>query len=175
VGPPPERRPGATRKTEPDRPPSRRAFLWRAWIGLALIGVAELVWVVIDFLRPGPGRSEAGAGVITAGPVDAFEPDSVTAFPQGKFYLVRLEDGGFLAASRECTHLGCTVPWIKEEHRFVCPCHASGFDIRGEVVNPPAPRALDIFEVRIENRIVKVNTSNLRRRDAFDPTQVTHP
>jgi cytochrome b6-f complex iron-sulfur subunit len=134
-----------------------------------------VVWVVIDFLRPGPARSEAGAGVITAGPVDAFEPDSVTAFPQGKFYLVRLEDGGFLAVSRECTHLGCTVPWIKEEHRFVCPCHASGFDIRGEVVNPPAPRALDVFEVRIENRIVKVNTSNLRRRDAFDPTQVTHP
>ena len=27
-----------------------------AWIGLALVGVAEVVWVVIDFLRPGPAR-----------------------------------------------------------------------------------------------------------------------
>lgn len=154
-------------------PPSRRAFLWKAWIGLAAVGAAELIWVVIDFLRPRPIRGEREAAVITAGPAEAFEPDSVTAFPQGKFYLVRLQDGGFLAVSRECTHLGCTVPWVEEEHRFVCPCHSSAFDIHGEVVNPPAPRALDLFEVRIENRIVKVNTANLRRRDAFDPAQVT--
>lgn len=182
---PPEPRPDANLRPEPGesppretgpRPPtSRRSFLWKAWMSLALVGVAEALWVIVDFLRPGPARSEAGAGVLTAGPLDAFEPGSVTAFPQGKLYLVRLQDGGFLAVSRECTHLGCTVPWIQEENRFVCPCHASGFNIRGEVVNPPAPRALDIFEVRIENRIVKVNTSNLRRRDAFDPTQVTHP
>jgi len=129
--------------------------------------------VVIDFLRPRPVRGDGEVAVITAGPAEAFEPDSVTAFPQGKFYLVRLQDGGFLAVSRECTHLGCTVPWVEEEHRFVCPCHSSAFDIHGEVVNPPAPRALDLFEVRIENRIVKVNTANLRRRDAFDPAQVT--
>jgi len=153
--------------------PSRRAFLWKTWIGLAAVGAVELIWVVADFLRPKPARGEGEAAVITAGPAEAFEPDSVTAFPQGKFYLVRLEDGGFLAVSRECTHLGCTVPWIGEEHRFVCPCHSSAFDIHGEVVNPPAPRALDLFEVRIENRIVKVNTANLRRRDAFDPAQVT--
>lgn len=153
--------------------PSRRAFLWKAWIGLAAVGTAELIWVVVDFLRPRPARGDGEAAVITAGPAEAFEPDSVTAFPQGKFYLIRLEDGGFLAVSRECTHLGCTVPWVEEEHRFVCPCHSSAFDIHGEVVNPPAPRALDLFEVRIENRIVKVNTANLRRRDAFDPAQVT--
>ena len=99
----------------------------------------------------------------------------MTAFPQGRFYLVRLQDGGFLALSRECTHLGCTVPWVEEENRFVCPCHSSAFDIRGEVINPPAPRALDIFEVRIENRIVKVNTANVRRRSAFDSRQVARP
>ena len=28
------------------------------------------------------------------------------------------------------------------EQRFICPCHSSAFDIRGDVVNPPAPRAL---------------------------------
>ena len=156
-------------------PSSRRAFLWKAWIGLAAVGIAELVWVAVDFLRPRPARTAADAAVVTAGPTDAFDLDSVTAFPQGKFYLVRLEDGGFLAVSRECTPLGCTVPWLEEEHRFVCPCHSSAFDIHGEVVNPPAPRALDLYEVRIENRIVKVNTANLRRRDGYDPAQVTRP
>ena len=109
---------------------------------------------------------------MVAGPVDRFPPDSVTAFPQGKFYLIRLEGGEFLAVARECTHLGCTVPWVEAEHRFVCPCHSSAFDIRGDVVNPPAPRALDLYEVRIENRVVKVNTGNVRKRRRFEPGQV---
>ncbi len=177
---PQPQRPAAAERSPPDGQevgagPSRRAFLWKAWLGLAAVGLAELAWVVVDFLRPRGRAAESDASVLTAGPVDRFEPDSVTAFPQGRFYLVRLADGGFLAVSRECTHLGCTVPWSEEEHRFVCPCHSSAFDIHGEVVNPPAPRALDLFEVRIENRIVKVNTANVERRSAFDPSQVTAP
>lgn len=155
--------------------PSRRDFLWKAWIGLAAVAVVEVVWVAFGFLRPRKPLEGQEGSVVVAGPVDGFPPDSVTAFPQGKFYLARLEDGGFLAVSRECTHLGCTVPWVEEEHRFVCPCHSSTFDMRGEVINPPAPRALDIFEVRIENRIVKVNTANVERRSAFSPGQVTRP
>jgi len=152
---------------------TRRAFLWKAWIGLAAVAVAEAAWVVVDFLRPKVAQGEGGDEVVVAGPVDQFVPDSVTAFPQGKFYLARLHDGGFLAVSRECTHLGCTVPWVEEDHRFVCPCHSSSFDIRGEVINPPAPRALDRFGVRIENRIVKVNTAKRQRRSEFMANQVT--
>ena len=160
---------------EPESTPSRRTFLWKAWIGLAAVGFAEVVWAVLGFLRPREAAPGDGPAVVTAGPVDSFPPDSVTAFPEGKFYLARLEDGGFLAVSRECTHLGCTIPWVDDEHRFVCPCHSSAFNIRGDVINPPAPRALDLFEVRIENRIVKVNTANAERRSAFDPRQVTWP
>ena len=155
--------------------PSRRAFLWRVWAGLAVVGIGEMIWVMLGFLRPRKPQAVDESSVVTAGPVDSFPPDSVRAFPQGKFYLARLVDGGFLAVSRECTHLGCTVPWNEEEHRFVCPCHSSAFDIRGEVINPPAPRALDLLEVRIENRIVKVNTANTVRRSAFNATQVTRP
>jgi len=153
---------------------TRRRFLWKAWLGLAVVSVAEVIWVVVEFLRPRPARAVDDALLITAGHMDRFAPGSVTAFPEGRFYLVRLADGGFLAVSRECTHLGCTVPWVEEENRFVCPCHASAFDMRGDVVNPPAPRALDLFEVRIENRIVKVNTANAESRTAFAASQVTH-
>jgi len=156
-------------------PTTRRRFLWKAWIGLALVATGEAIWAAVDLLRPKRGRAAEDTEVVTAGPVDDFEPDSVTAFPQGGFYLVRVEEGGFLAVSRECTHLGCTVPWIADEHRFVCPCHSSAFDIHGDVTNPPAPRALDLYEVRIENRIVKVNTSGLRTRSAYDAGQVTLP
>ena len=156
-------------------PASRRAFLWKAWIGLTLVALGEAIWAVVDILRPRRGRAPGEAAVVTAGPVADFELESVTAFPEGGFYLVRLGDGGFLAVSRECTHLGCTVPWIDDEKRFVCPCHASAFDIRGGVTSPPAPRALDLYEVRIENRIVKVNTEGRRTRSVFAANQVTAP
>jgi len=105
------------------------------------------------------------------GPVDEFAAGSVTAFPAGKFYLARLEDGGFLALHRECTHLGCTVPWSASENRFICPCHASTFDIAGRVLGPPAPRPLDLLTVRIENGVVKVDTGRRLRRTAFRPEQ----
>ena len=154
--------------------PSRRGFLSRLWLLLGGVALVEAVWIVTDFLAPRRRRATAGddIAVIIAGPVERFEPGSVTAFPQGRFYLARLDDGGFLALNRECTHLGCTVPWVGEEGRFVCPCHASSFDIRGEVLSPPAPRPLDIFAVRIENDIVKVDISRPIRRQSFSDNQV---
>ena len=144
-------------------------------MALGGIALAEAIWVAVSFLRPRKRKTgpAGGAGMVVAGPVERFEPDSVTAFREGKFYLVRLSEGGFLALHRECTHLGCTVPWDPEARRFDCPCHASSFDIRGDVLSPPAPRALDLFAVRIENGIVKVDTRRPLRRASFEPGQVT--
>ncbi len=150
----------------------RRQLLTRVWSVLGLTAAAEAVWVTTSFLRP-RGRDRAGAGVMVAGRLDDFEPGSVTAFPAGKFYLVRLKDGGFIALHRECTHLGCTVPWDGAAQRFACPCHASSFDITGLVIGPPAPRPLDYYPVRIENGQVKVDTRQRLTRQAFDPSQVT--
>jgi cytochrome b6-f complex iron-sulfur subunit len=112
--------------------------------------------------------------IITAGSIEKFEPGTVTAFVRGKFYLARLADGGFLALSRTCTHLGCTVPWVAQKEKFICPCHSSEFDISGEVISPPAPRALDIFEITIENNIVKVNTGKKTKRSAFETAQIVY-
>ena len=154
--------------------PSRRGFLGKLWLLLGGVALAEAVWIVSDFFKPRRRRvaNDGADAVIVAGPVDRFEPGSVTAFPEGRFYLARLADGGFLALHRECTHLGCTVPWIAAEERFVCPCHASSFDIMGDVLSPPAPRPLDIFRVRIENSIVKVDISQIIKRQSFVSSQV---
>jgi cytochrome b6-f complex iron-sulfur subunit len=156
-----------------NRGPSRRSFLGRVWLLLGGVALAEAVWIVTDFFKPRRRTKDADAGsVVVAGPVDRFEPGSVTAFPEGRFYLARLDDGGFLALHRECTHLGCTVPWVAAEDRFVCPCHASSFDITGDVLSPPAPRPLDVFAVRIENDIVKVDVSKTFKRQSFETSQV---
>ena len=154
--------------------PSRRSFLGRVWLLLGGVALAEAAWVVSDFFKPRRSRAQTtnDDSVIVAGSVDRFEPGSVTAFPQGRFYLARLADGGFLALHRECTHLGCTVPWVAAEERFVCPCHASSFDITGDVLSPPAPRPLDVFPVRIENDIVKVDIRRPIKRQSSVASQV---
>jgi len=147
---------------------TRRTFLQRFWIVLGGVALLEYVAIAFDFLRPHRLLRGEAPGVVMAGPTARFAAGTVTAFPAGRFYLARLEDGGFIAISRVCTHLGCTVPWDAGERRFKCPCHASSFDIEGAVLSPPAPRALDRYAVRIENDVVKVDTSRPLRagRDA---------
>lgn len=163
------------KKTQKGQTTTRRAFLWKLWFGLGGLALLEYAVAAANFLRPRKALlRDGGDTIVIAGPIDRFEPGTVAAFPEGKFYLARLEDGSFLAMSRECTHLGCTVPWNSREHAFVCPCHASSFDINGNVLSPPAPRALDLHPVRIENGIVKVDTSRKLRRKSFNPAQATH-
>jgi cytochrome b6-f complex iron-sulfur subunit len=132
---------------------------------------------VFSFLRSNKSKAPQAdsQAMVTAGAVTTFEANSVTAFVRGRFYLARLEDGGFLALSRKCTHLGCTVPWVGKEMRFACPCHGSAFDITGEVINPPAPRPLDIYPIVIENDVVKVDTSKPIKRNEFRAEHVSYP
>ncbi|MGB6289349.1 MAG: Rieske (2Fe-2S) protein [Desulfobulbales bacterium] len=162
---------------EETSPSSRRSFFTKLWVLLGIVALAELFGVLFGYFKP---RKQAvvtamAETIITAGSIDKFEPGTVTAFVRGKFYLARLQDGGFLALSRTCTHLGCTVPWVAAQNKFICPCHSSEFDIRGEVISPPAPRALDIHPMVIENNIVKVNTGKRIKRTFLETAQVVYP
>lgn len=153
---------------------SRRDFLK---LGGAVLGGAltlEFGGVLLRYMAPRPIEGQFG-GIITAGAVEDFPPGTVTHFPEGRFYLSRLPDGGFLALYQRCTHLGCAVPWDQETRKFVCPCHNSQFTAEGELLNPPAPRPLDLFRVFFEEGLVKVDTSRPIPRDRFDPAQVVYP
>jgi cytochrome b6-f complex iron-sulfur subunit len=154
---------------------TRREFLGTAWKWLGGLAAAEFAVVLGAYLWPrkGTGGPEAGR-VVEAGPVAEFTPSSVTPFPQGRFYLVRLADGGFLALSSKCSHLGCTVPWNEQTKTFPCPCHASVFEMDGEVRNPPAPRPLDLHPITIEGGVVKVDTGKRIQRQKFEPSQVVY-
>ena len=156
---------------------TRRAFMKKLWIGQGAVAFAEIMALVVTFFKPRKPRMavQEQDKVILAGAVESFEPGTVTAFVRGKFYLARLENGGFLALSRTCTHLGCTVPWVEDENRFVCPCHSSAFELNGNVLAPPAPRAMDLFAVSIENGQVSVDTGKRVKRTAFEPGQAVYP
>jgi cytochrome b6-f complex iron-sulfur subunit len=154
---------------------SRRNFLKKLWMGLGLLAGAEIIGVVSGFLFSGKGNSKETETkkLIEAGPVDSFEPNSVTPFRGGRFFLARLDDGGFIAISLRCTHLGCSINWEENKKLFICPCHASAFNINGDVLNPPAPKALDYYPVVIENGIVKVDVGTRKEREKFNKDQLT--
>jgi cytochrome b6-f complex iron-sulfur subunit len=168
--------PKKTKEKKSATEPNRRSFLNILWILLGGVALAEFFAVAFAFLRPHnlKARGEDASSIITAGAVESYAPNSVTAFVRGKFYLARLEDGGFLALSRKCTHLGCSIPWVEKEMRFACPCHGSAFDITGNVIEAPAPRALDIYPITIENKIIKVDTSKLIKRSTFSVEQLKY-
>ncbi|GAB4549451.1 MAG: hypothetical protein Fur002_26600 [Anaerolineales bacterium] len=154
--------------------PSRRDFLKVAWAFFGGVAALETAGVFFAYLQPRLADGEFGA-VITAGNVEDFPPNSVTHISNGRFYVVRLGDGGFLAVYHRCTHLGCAVPWDAAAQKFICPCHNSQFDQQGAVENPPAPRPLDLFALSLEDGEIKVDTGNLLQRQSYETAQVVYP
>nr|WP_319401630.1 Rieske (2Fe-2S) protein [uncultured Carboxylicivirga sp.] len=149
---------------------NRRAFVKKAIYAVLSL---EAVYVFTNLL--GKKTKEAAVGIMfDAGNVDLFENNKVYPFGSAHFYLSRLEDGGLLAISIHCTHLGCAVQFNQNENRFLCPCHASAFDKHGEVLSPPATRALDILPIIIRDNKVLVDITKPIRRDKYDASQLTY-
>lgn len=153
-------------------PGPRRKFLNLFWSIAGLLAFLELAWLTGSvFKARNTGVQTTASTLLDAARVDELKPGEVKAVPQGGFYLCRLEDGSYLALSRTCTHLGCTVPWDEKRREFICPCHGSTFDIRGINLTPPALRPLDYYPARIENGIVRIDHAIPVRRDSYEPNQ----
>jgi len=98
----------------------------------------------------------------------------VTGFPEGspgsadgQTLLIRVEPNllhlapdrmawapdGYVAFSKLCTHAGCPVGLYRNlEHRLICPCHQSTFDVLAGAVPVfgPAARPLPQLPIRID-------------------------
>jgi cytochrome b6-f complex iron-sulfur subunit len=165
-----------TAESDPGNEISRRDFFFQmAWKGFGILAAVELLGIFTAYIFSGKEkRTVAPKQLLEAGPVDSFGANTVNAFMGGRFYLARQQDGGFIALSLRCTHLGCSISWEEGRKRFICPCHSSAFDITGEVLNPPAARALDYYPVLIENGIVKVDIGTLKERNVFKTDQLVY-
>ena len=102
------------------------------------------------------------------------EGDPPLLVADGKFYIAKVppnaslkpvpdEDGRVNAANimaiyQVCPHLGCLVPYIASERRFICPCHGSTYERDTQYVRGPAPRNLDQFRLTVVNDTIVVNT-----------------
>lgn len=97
---------------------------------------------------------------------DLNEEAAITVFPEGNIgdsqsmtVLVKLPDGlvrsapqGYIAYSKMCTHAGCPVALYRSaDHRLVCPCHQSVFDVTADasVVSGPADHPLPRLPIEI--------------------------
>ena len=158
----------------PEAKLSRRDFINLAWGAAGAVAVSELSIVGLRFLSPRASGGEFG-GEFNLGSYDQYPPGSVTPVEVGRFYLVRLDDGGFMAIYRRCTHLGCAVPFDQGRGEFVCPCHGSAFTKDGDVLNQPAPRPLDLFELSINGAgEIIVDTSATIVRDHPSPENIVY-
>ena len=71
--------------------------------------------------------------------------------PGSAAVLIRTTDDQYLAYSRKCAHLGCTIDFDQTQRTLKCPCHRGVYDSRtGYVMYGPPPRPLDqiILQVR---------------------------
>lgn len=77
-------------------------------------------------------------------------------------WVVKTSDSEAVAFSPQCPHLGCIYHWEQEREEqaaaFVCPCHASAFSNKGDVLGGPAPRPLDQYVTRIEGSMLLVGS-----------------
>jgi len=148
---------------------NRRKFLKSS---IAAIVGFELLYVLFGLTRKKNNKIDSEK-LFNAGNVGAFESDRIYPFTSGRFYLSKFSNGGLLAISIKCTHLGCMVQADAKTKGFNCPCHASKFNKYGEVLAPPATRALDILPIIIQNGEVLVDTEHPIKRQKFDASQLT--
>lgn len=164
------------KSTSPEKKNERRHFLSRITSLLGALAGLEFLGIGLAYFngRRRKAQSKTSDHIFEAGNKDDYKAGSVTAFAGARFFLVRLNDGGFLALSLRCSHLGCAVNWHEKQERFICPCHASQFDKNGTVLNPPAPRALDYYPLTIEGDLVRINTARILKRSSYDKSQVVY-
>jgi Rieske Fe-S protein len=141
----------------------RRAFFIGAIYGLwTLIGAALTLPAMAYLFLPPKARREqewADAGelvhlqpnipeevVFRRTRVDGWRVSS----EKSTAWVVKQRDARVIAFSPTCTHLGCAVHWDERNKNFLCPCHTSAFDLNGNVLTGPAPRALDRYQVRVD-------------------------
>ncbi|HJZ79958.1 MAG TPA: Rieske (2Fe-2S) protein, partial [Pyrinomonadaceae bacterium] len=77
--------------------------------------------------------------------------------------LLRRTEGQYLAFSRKCAHLGCSIDFDSAGRCLRCPCHRGVYDARtGYVLYGPPPRPLDqiILQIRAGGEIWAVGKAS---------------
>lgn len=156
-----------------DKKEKKTAITRRKFIGYLISGALaiEAAWIL---LRSSGRRDNTQKESVMhdAGTVESFAKNQIYPFTSGQFNLIRFKDGGFMALSTKCTHLGCIVNTNTDKSGFTCPCHSSHFDIHGEVLASPATRPLDTFPITFKDGHLWVDIAKPLKRQKFEAEQL---
>jgi menaquinol-cytochrome c reductase iron-sulfur subunit len=162
---------------QPCRPPtpeeiSRRGFFAKLSIALGGLCAVILGVPIVGFIVAPLFRKVSNAW-IPVGKVDDFaigktvnvlfsDPSplpwaGITA--KGAAWLRRESEGGFIAFSVNCTHMGCPVRWLADAELFMCPCHGGIYYKDGTVAAGPPPKPLFRYNVRVANGQVQIKAA----------------
>ena len=144
---------------------TRRSFYVVAIYGLwgvisAALGLPALIYLLF------PSRLRRQSDWVDAGDVAQLTPGTPVeiAFRRNRIdgwrvisekstaWVVKSANNQVSAFAPQCTHLGCAYHWDQGKSEFICPCHNSLFAINGNVLDGPAPRALDRYQTRIDGK-----------------------
>lgn len=128
----------------------RRKFL-DALLTVGFVSTAaSIAYPVARYLVP-PESGEAATNSVVAAKASALKPNSGVIFPFGSkpAIVVRSGDGELSAFSAVCTHLECTVQFKADTSQIWCACHNGLYDLAGNVISGPPPRALERFTVNL--------------------------
>ena len=143
--------------TEKHHKINRREILGWSLLLSAGAFLIKILDIGFRFSKPMAAAGEFGS-VITVGDQSSLPApgDAPQSFRDGRFFLVNSPQG-ILALYQACTHLDCLLYWDEESREFVCPCHASAFNLYGDYLRGPAPRGMDRFPVQVfdqENNLI---------------------
>lgn len=138
-------------------PVSRRSFL-KGFAAIPVIGaVLAPLAAAGQFAYPPASLSKGPGKVPVKGGAEVRVGDRLDFnYDQEPYTLFRNSETEYVAVSRVCTHLGCTIAWQEKEDFFECPCHGARFDRTGKVLRAPANGPLARLKVTIEGAGVLV-------------------
>lgn len=82
---------------------------------------------------------------------------------QKPVYVSKDAQGRLIVLSAVCTHLGCTLPWVEKERKFICPCHLGVFAPDGRLLGGPPPRDMDCLQTKVQDRVLKTQYQFFRQ------------
>ena len=160
-----------------DKKPKRREFLFTASYTFGAVGVAAVVWPLVDQMIP---DASVKALASTEVDVSSVKPgNTITVLWRGKPVFIRRRTQDEIAEAKSvkmeelkhperdedrektpewlemlgiCTHLGCVPLNDKGDYDgWICPCHGSHYDTSGRIRKGPAPLNMEVPKYEFVN------------------------
>lgn len=129
---------------------NRRSFLKILSITGLTAFSASVLYPVFSFLRP-PKQREVEVSSVSAGKIEDLKKENFKIIRFGNEPVIVIpSDNDFIALSARCTHLDCTVQYLKDKNVIWCACHNGKYDLTGRNISGPPPRPLTKYKTIVK-------------------------